>query len=500
MPTAEAIAPVLSNSQKGLLTSLLCLLCLAFVGLAWYTGQLLLFGVPAVLLLAMVALTDFTPIFWLLLLSLPVSLHIDLSPSLAITAPSELLMAGLMIVWVLLVLIKERAMPKGFMNHVFCLWLGIHLTWTLVTVFFAANKLVALKFFLAKLWFIIPFVFLSGIVLKKWKNIRIAVWCLFVPLLLVAIQTLVRHASYNFSFEMANKTMTPFFPNHVDYAAMIVVFFPLLLVARNWYKRGSVEKSFIDVGLLIFVVAIFFSYTRSAMGTLLLIPVFRLVFKLRLTRIAVAVSLLAILLFSSYLIIDKNYLKYSPDFERTIYHTDFDDHLSATLKGEDVSFMERIHRWVAAVRMSTVNPLTGFGPSNFYENYKTYTVLDFETYVSENEERSTTHNYFLLLLTEQGFIGMIIFGIFIILIFVEGERIYFACRTKRDRDFMMAILVSQLIILFNIMMADLIETDCIGTLFFMNISLMILMDLRNRGMLDEGEDQLAKGQLNSAEI
>ncbi len=488
MADPRAIENPLSNAHKALLTGVLCLLSLLCVALGWYTGQIALFGAPAVLLLAVVAITDFRPIFFLLLMSLPISLHIEFSPSLAITAPSELLMFGLMLVWGLYVLVKRNAMPRGFLNHSFSIWLLAHVLWIAVTVIFAQNKVIAFKFFLAKLWFIIPFVFLAGIVFKDWKHIRRAVWCILVPLILVTIQTLVRHASHGFSFEMANKTMTPFFPNHVDYAAMLVVFFPLVLAARAWYHRGSIEKTLIDISLLIMFVGIFFSFTRSAMGTLLLIPIFQLVFKLRLTRISVAGSILAILMFSGYLIMNNNYLKYSPDFESTIYHKDFDDHLSATLKGEDVSFMERIHRWVAAVRMSTEHPLTGFGPSNFYENYQAYTVLDFETYVSDNPERSTTHNYFLLLLTEQGIIGMILFGILVVLIFIEGERIYFAMRNERDRNFVLALLVSQLIILFNIMMADLIETDVIGTLFFMNISLLIIMDLRQQGKLADTID------------
>ena len=62
--------------------------------------------------------------------------------------------------------------------------------------------------------------------------------------------------------------------------------------------------------------------------------------------------------------------------------------------------MERVYRWVAATRMFKDHPWMGFGPGNFYPYYMHYTLSDFETYVSDNPERSTAHNYPLLLLAE----------------------------------------------------------------------------------------------------
>jgi O-antigen ligase len=60
----------------------------------------------------------------------------------------------------------------------------------------------------------------------------------------------------------------------------------------------------------------------------------------------------------------------------------------------------------------------GHGPGNFYPTYKKYTVTEFSTYLSDNDEKSTVHNYFLLLLVEQGIIGLAIFLALSILIFI----------------------------------------------------------------------------------
>ena len=69
---------------------------------------------------------------------------------------------------------------------------------------------------------------------------------------------------------------------------------------------------------------------------------------------------------------------------------------------EDISTMERVYRWVAGVEMVKDKPIFGFGPGTFYSAYKAYTLSSFQTYVSDNVDHSTVHNYFLLTFIEQG--------------------------------------------------------------------------------------------------
>lgn len=119
----------------------------------------------------------------------------------------------------------------------------------------------------------------------------------------------------------------------------------------------------------------------------------------------IAVSVLGV----SYIMYDNYYLRYAPDYKKTIYHDDFGSHFASTFEGEDVSSMERVYRWVAAARMVPERPLMGVGSGNFFDFYKKYGLGSFETYISDNKEQSTVHNYFLLMLVEQGFIGLAIF-------------------------------------------------------------------------------------------
>ena len=92
----------------------------------------------------------------------------------------------------------------------------------------------------------------------------------------------------------------------------------------------------------------------------------------------------------------------------------------STYQLKDVSTAERFYRWIAGVRMIKDNWLTGYGPNTFYENYKGYTVPAYKTWVSDNPEHSTVHNYFLLTAIEQGIPGFIFFTAAV------GAMIYYA--------------------------------------------------------------------------
>src|SRR5437762_9596873 len=122
------------------------------------------------------------------------------------------------------------------------------------------------------------------------------------------------------------------------------------------------------------------------------------------------VSVLLIILASLFWLKNNDhYLRFENDYNTTIFHKDFSEHLIATYRLKDLSTAERFYRWIAGVRMIKDNWLTGYGPNTFYDNYKSYTVPTFKTWVSKNEDHSTVHNYFLLIAIEQGIPGLIFF-------------------------------------------------------------------------------------------
>jgi len=145
--------------------------------------------------------------------------------------------------------------------------------------------------------------------------------------------------------------------------------------------------------------------------------------------------------------------------------------------------MERVYRWVAAIRMYKEHPYMGFGPGNFYPYYKSYTLSSFETYVSDNPERSTAHNYLLLLLVEQGTIGLGIFIFLTAVIFIYGEKVYHRIKNEDDKKIAMMLLLVLSMVYVNLTLSDMLETDKVGPFFFFCIALLAAVDIRNRKLL-----------------
>ena len=65
-----------------------------------------------------------------------------------------------------------------------------------------------------------------------------------------------------FAFDQVNFTMTPFYPNHVDYAVVITMFLPFnLWLYSEATTRRTNATSFLST--VIFLFAIYLSYTRA---------------------------------------------------------------------------------------------------------------------------------------------------------------------------------------------------------------------------------------------
>jgi O-antigen ligase len=175
-----------------------------------------------------------------------------------------------------------------------------------------------------------------------------------------------------------------------------------------------------------------------------------------------------------YFVSQNNYMLYAPNFEKTVFYgEDFGKHLEATYNLEDLSGMERVYRWVAAARMISDRPITGSGPNTFYPEYKRYTVSSFRTYVSRNPEQSTTHNYFLLMLAEQGIPGFLIFAILVATALIMVERLYHRSRSPEHRRVVLAAGLSLFIIITHLLLNELVEVDKVGSFFYIGLALLM---------------------------
>lgn len=461
----------IDHSQKigfGLFTLLSIASLLAALHLELYV----LAGLPVVALAVMAATINIRSLFFLLLFLLPLSVEFEVGSSLRTDFPSEPIMAGLMIVTFAYLIKQAKKLDFSFFAHPLAILLAVHFAWIVVAVINSPNQLVSWKYLLAKTWYISVFFILAGLILKDEKTIRKFFWLIFIPLSLVVLQTMVRHGLKGFSFDDVNTQMWPFFRNHVTYAAMVTLFFPFISLAMTWYEKGSFKRRLLWWARILFLVAIYLSFTRACILALILAGVAYFLIRWKMMKLVIVTGFIAAVSLVFYLADENRYMLFEPDFEKTIHHDDFDDHMAATVKGQDASSMERLNMWIAGFRMAPEQPITGHGPGNFFPTYKPYTVTGFHTYLSENEQGLTVHNYFILILVEQGFIGLSIFILLTIAIFWLGQNLYSKADSKQ-KPIIMAVLLSMAVIYVNLLLSDLVETDKVGSVFFINIALLI---------------------------
>ncbi len=425
--------------------------------------------------------TDIKSVFFVLMACIPISTEYNFTPSFGTDLPTEPLIVGLMFVYWLFAL-KNGVILRGgiFLRHTLTFLIFLHLAWTLTTTLTSQSMGVSLKYFLAKTWYIVTFYFLAAWVLRSERDFKRFFWSIFIPLSIAIVITLYRYSFYNFDFAKVEKVMNPMFRNHVNYACIMVLFLPYIWIVLLRERRFSLKWWVLLGTLPIFIFAIQTSYTRAAYIAGIAAIGYYFVVKWRLTKISLAlVSILAIG-WLTYVVNGGKYLDYAPNFEKTVTHRDFSNLVEATAKGEDISTMERVYRWVAGFHMVSEQPLVGFGPNNFVNFYKKYSVSSFKTYVSENKDNSTIHCYYLLVAVEQGIVGFLIFMALVFYTLILGERVYHNS-TGFERSFAMASTLSFFIILLLLLINDLIETDKIGSFFFMQMAVLVNLDLKTRG-------------------
>ena len=415
-------------------------------------------------------------LFYLLLISLPLSVEFSFSDQLGTDLPDEPLMLAVSVLSVLYLVYRLTPFRSRLWHHPLLISLLAWIGWMTITTMVSTTPWISFKFLLAKSWYIGAFLLAPLIWLRDRKSIRRALYCLFVPLFLLALLSVIRHAFEGFSFISSSAVVQPYFRNHVVYSAMLMTLVPVLFFSRRFTQK----KQLWDAAMILVLVALFFSYARGAWLALFVGVGAYLLLRNRLLVYGYAVILLLSILTIVWLKQGDRYLQFAPDYRTTIFHSDFQDHWRATYQGKDVSSVERFYRWIAGVRMVEEKPLIGFGPSSFYTRYRQYTVPAYKTWVSNNPDRSTVHNYFLLTAVEQGIPGLIIFLILFGALLFYAEKLY---HRNRDRwRGQLAAGIAVIVVMLGVVnfWSDLIETDKIGSLFFLSIALLLILDHRSK--------------------
>lgn len=431
---------------------------------------------PAALVFTGLSIMNPRLLFCFFFFLLPFSIEVYLPGGLGTDLPSEPIMVFLMAICFLFLLKDFQSIKQAAFVHPVSLVIILHLAWIALAVIYSQNLLVSIKFFLAKLWYVFPFYFLPLLLFKSEKTFRRIFTFLLTGLSIAVLYVMVRHAMTGFAFDEINKVVRPIFRNHVNYAIMLVAVFPFLWYIYKTDNRWG--KLFYIPVILFYLLAIYFTYTRAAQLAIVLSIGVYFVIHFKLSKYALGLSTIVLLAGITYLSVENKYLDYAPNYEKTITHHKFDNLVEATYKMEDISTVERFYRWIAGFYMVKERPITGFGPSNFYEQYKSYTVTSYKTYVSDNPEKSGIHNNYLMVAVEQGIPGLLIMILLAFLPIIYAEKAYHRLKSYSDKQLVMAAAICFVLIDIVILINDLLEADKVGPFYFLSASIIVFFSVK----------------------
>jgi O-antigen ligase len=420
-----------------------------------------------------------TLLFLLLVATIPWSVEYNVNSSLSTDLPDEPLMLLMSFVVLVLVIQHRRRQAVRVFSSVLFVVLLVQAGWWAISAALSSHTLISAKFLLAKGWYGLAFVGAPLLLLKEPKDFARVGGVLVASMMALTVLVLFRHANVGFTFEDINDSLAPFFRNHVSYSALLVCIIPIL-VAFLSASRSAWVKGVLTAILLVALAALYLSYARGAWLALVIGGVAFWLIKKRLLVRAYIFSIFLVLAAVLWLKTDNRYLRFAHDYKTTVFHTDFREHLVATYQLKDVSTAERFYRWIAGVRMIGDNWQTGYGPNTFYYHYQRYAVPAFKTWVSKNEDRSTVHNYFLLTTIEQGVMGLLILLLLLGYMFYMAQKVYHAAADPFWKLLAATIAVVLAMICMVNFLSDLIETDKVGSIFYVCLGILIIGELKLR--------------------
>ncbi len=426
-----------------------------------------------ILLLALVAL-DKLLLFCAFLTPLSINL-LGGDVQLGLSLPVEPILAGILFLF-LLRIFHEEAFEKRFLRHPVTIAILLNLVWIFITCITSELPMVSFKFFIARLWFVVPFYFIGVQMFRDFKNVRRFLWLYILPLTLVIGYTLYWHKQFNFGEDAAHWVMSPFYNDHTAYGAALAMFFPAL-IAFVFSKEYSNNIRVIAVILfVIFTVALIFSYTRAAWVSLFGALMLYLVFLFRIKfRVLLALGLVA----GVFLYLSWTDIVMQLEQNRQDTSNNLEEHIQSISNiSTDASNLERLNRWNSAFRMFEERPVFGWGPGTYAFVYAPFQLSGERTIISTNAgDLGNAHSEYIGPLAESGVLGSVTFLLIFGTIIWTGWRLYYKLPKGVHRGVLLSVFLGLVTYFIHGFMNNFLDTDKASVPFWAFAAMLVAADL-----------------------
>ncbi|MFO8086664.1 MAG: O-antigen ligase family protein [Bacteroidales bacterium] len=435
---------------------------------------------PALALIVWLYLFSLDKVIYLITFFTPLAVNFsDYNAQLAVSIPTEPLMAGVLLLVIFKAMI-ENPFDHKMLRHPVSIAIYLNLAWVLITSVTSELPMVSFKYLIARLWFIVPFYFVGLVLFKDASNIKRFGWLYYLALVMVIIYTTINHAMHSFDSDTAHWIMTPFYNDHTSYGALIAFFIPfgfLLIISKQEYTRTN--RLFAGTLFFILLVGFVLSYSRAAWlsvavaaGVLLILWL-----KIKFKYIIYTIIGLVVVFFSLKTEILMRLEKNKQDSSATVA-----EHIQSMSNiSTDASNLERINRWSAALRLFEERPVVGWGPGTYQFVYAPYQYSYERTIISTNAgDRGNAHSEYLGPLSEMGVMGLLTVLFLFGSILYTGIKVYQSAQNKYTKYLAAAVLLSFVTYMTHGLLNNFLTRDKAAVPFWGMAAILVALDIYHK--------------------
>ena len=424
--------------------------------------------VPLVLLIVLVAVYALDKLILIAVFVTPLSIQLsDIIEGydFDLSLPSEPLLIGILLFFLLKYLF-EGQFDRKVLYHPVSIAILLNLVWIFITSITSTMPLVSFKFLTSRIWFLLAFYLLATQIFRKIENIKVYAWMYIIPFLIVIGYAWVRHAGFGFfNQQAAHFVVQPFYNDHTSYGAILAMLIPVLIGFTLIQENVSlIKKVTLWMVLLIFLMAVLFSYTRAAWislaGAFVVFLIIR--FRIKFSYLAVLGLVFLALIFSN-----RSEIKIKLEQNRQTSSEDLLEHVkSISNVATDASNLERLNRWSCAWRMFKEKPVFGWGPGVYMFQYAPFQLEREKTEISTNAaDLGNAHSEYIGPLAESGILGPLSFLAIIIYTLVTGVRNWTTVQDRKIRILSISLLLGLITYYLHGLMNNFLDTDKASALF-----------------------------------
>jgi O-antigen ligase len=456
------------------------LLAALFVAVSLYfvveRNSYLIFALPLVFGILLLYVYSLDKVLLLISFLVPLSINIgDMDVGLTISLPAEAMLFGILVLFAGK-LLYEGNYDRKIAKHPISIAIYLMLAWMIITSFTSEMPLVSVKYFISRLWFIVPAYFFAALVFKRSKNIHRFIWLYIAGLTIVIVYTLIHHAINGFSGKAAHWVMKPFYNDHTAYGAALAIY--LILAVSYLFYPGLKKwmRTVVFASVIILVVAIIFSLCRAAWVSIavsfcVLIAVL-LHLKFRWIVTIAAVFILSFFAFQQQILetLEKNDQESSADLVEHIR--------SISNISSDASNLERINRWQSAIRLFEERPIVGWGPGTYQFVYAPYQLSKEKTIISTNAgDGGNAHSEYIGSMAEMGFPAAIILFILVGVFIYKGLRAYNRAKNKESKLLLLGTTLALISYFVHGFLNNFLDTDKLAIPVWSCMAIITVVDI-----------------------